>query len=129
MADSVGRATVICAGYAALMAIYLVLLSAVPAVVMIGATVILLGTFYAATDGVFAALASAELPVERRATGLAIVSAGNDVGRLIASVIFGWLWSRGAIRGAVVPFQFALPVVMLITMFLLKPWLMAPRHD
>jgi MFS family permease len=48
------------------------------------------------TDGVFAALASSELPPERRATGLALVGTCNDVGRLVSSIVFGWLWSRGA---------------------------------
>ena len=52
--------------------------------------VFLLGAFYAMTDGVFAALASSELPPERRATGLALVSTCNDVGRLVSSVFFGW---------------------------------------
>ncbi len=90
----------------------------------------LLGVFYAATDGVFAALASAELPVDRRASGLALVSAGNDAGRMFASVIFGWQWSRGAADAAVVPFQIGLPIMITIVGFLLAPWLTtAKRHD
>ena len=67
--------------------------------------VILLGLFYAATDGVFAALASAQLPVERRAAGLAAVSTANDVGRMFASILFGWLWSSGATADALRHFR------------------------
>lgn len=130
LADRMGRVAVIVAGYGALMAIYFVVMSPLPTLMLIGISVALLGAFYAATDGVFAALASAVLPVGRRASGLAIVSAGNDVGRMIASVAFGWLWSRGSTRAAVIPFQIALPAVMLCALLLLTPWLRASnRHE
>jgi MFS family permease len=94
VADRIGRAWVILGGYSALLLLYVILSSAASSLTTIVICVALLGTFYAMTDGVFAALASSELPAERRATGLAIVSTANDVGRLVSSVVFGWMWSR-----------------------------------
>lgn len=104
LADRVGRPAVIVAGYAGMLALCAVLSSSLPAAVTAVTTVCLLGAFYAMTDGVFAAVASAELPAGQRATGLALVGTCNDVGRLVSSVVFGWLWSRGAADAAVVTF-------------------------
>jgi MFS family permease len=123
LADRVGRGWVIVAGYICLLGVYILLASEFRdrAVAMIA--VGLLGTFYAATDGVFPALASAELSVERRATGLAIVSTGTDIGRMLASLVFGWLWSRGAATSAIADFQIALPIAIAISTALLWPML------
>ncbi|MEO7132883.1 MAG: MFS transporter [Vicinamibacterales bacterium] len=96
IADRVGRSSVIVAGYSALLLLYVILSSTASSLATIALCVFLLGSFYAMTDGVFAALASSELPPERRATGLALVSTCNDVGRLISSVFFGWMWSRSS---------------------------------
>jgi MFS family permease len=94
-ADRFGRTSVIIAGYAAMLLLYVVLSWSASSLATMIVCVALLGSFYAMTDGVFAALASSELPPEHRATGLAIVSTCNDGGRLLSSVMFGWLWSRG----------------------------------
>jgi MFS family permease len=128
LADRIGRAWVIVSGYAMLLGVYVALSSGlssrVSAVVVVG----LLGGFYAATDGVFAAFASGELPPARRATGLAIVSAGNDAGRMAASLAFGWFWTRGATATAVGQFQILLPVAMAVSVVLLWP-LLTERRD
>lgn len=104
IADRMGRAPVIIGGYTALLVLYVILSSAASSLATVAICVFLLGSFYAMTDGVFAALASSELPAERRATGLAIVSTGNDVGRLLSSVFFGWLWSRSTPDAAAATF-------------------------
>lgn len=96
IADRIGRTAVIIGGYSAMLVLYAILSSASSSLATIAICVLLLGSFYAMTDGVFAALASSELPAERRATGLAIVGTCNDVGRLLSSLLFGWLWSRSA---------------------------------
>lgn len=96
IADRIGRTAVIIGGYSAMLILYFILSSAASSMATIAICVLLLGAFYAMTDGVFAALASSELPPERRATGLAMVGTCNDVGRLVSSIVFGWLWSRGA---------------------------------
>ena len=126
IADRLGHARVILFGYAALFGVYLTLGSSLPAVPFAVACVLLLGAFYAATDGVFAALASRELPVPQRATGLAIVSSANDAGRMIASVSFGWLWSHGMSASSVRGFQVALIIAILVVTWLLRPLLRRP---
>ena len=115
MADRVGRARVVLIGYGCLLALYVVLASSLPALAMATLSVSLLGAFYAATDGVFAALASAELSVQRRTTGLAIVGTCNDAGRMVASLVFGWLWSHDTAASAVEYFQLVLLAAMLIS--------------
>jgi MFS family permease len=127
LADRIGRAWVIVCGYAMLLGVYVTLSSSLTGMLAGAIVVALLGTFYAATDGVFAAFASGELPVARRATGLAIVSAGNDAGRMAASLAFGWFWTRGAPLTAVGQFQILLPVAMAISVALLWPLLAGGR--
>ncbi len=127
LADHVGSGIVIIAGYAGLFAVYLALSSALPAIVVAVLCVTLLGAFYASTDGVFAALASAELPREQRATGLAMVGTLQDVGRMAASVMFGWMWSHTSTRTAVQQFQIMLVIAVLAAGALLWPMLIRRR--
>jgi nitrate/nitrite transporter NarK len=131
IADRVGSARVIGVGYTAMLLLYGTLSSSWPATVVAVATVVLLGLFYAATDGVFAALASAELPAETRATGLATVSTLNDAGKMIASFGFGWLWSTGRPAAGVIEiFQIVLLAALAIAAVLLWPLLKRrPAHD
>jgi MFS family permease len=114
LADRVGRARVIVGGYAVLLAVYGLLLSGLtgaPAVVL---CVALLGVYYAATDGVMMALASALLPPTLRGTGLSLVTTVNNLGRVVASVGFGWLWSRYAAATAVAVFAVGLAVTLVL---------------
>ena len=53
-----------------------------------------LGLFYAATDGVLMAAATTLLGASTRATGLAVVATGSAIGRMVAAVLFGLLWTR-----------------------------------
>src|SRR4029079_18328773 len=129
LADRVGRAWVIVLGYAMLLGVYVTLSSSLTGMVAAAFVVGLLGTFYAATDGVFAAFASGELPAARRATGLAIVSAGNDARRMAASLAFGWFWTRGAPSTAVGQFQLLLPLARAISVPLLWPLLTGGRDN
>jgi MFS family permease len=106
LADRVGRSTVFLGGYAALVAVYLLLASSwggPPALVL---ALVLYGGFYAATDGVLMALAGPLLPAPLRTTGLALVQTGQALAYLVSSVLFGlaWQWwgAGGAIRAAVV---------------------------
>lgn len=115
VADRVGRAKVIVAGYSALLILYGTLLLPLPGAVLLVSSVVLLGAFYAASEGVFLAAASAVLTPEMRATGLAIVGTCNDVGRMASSVLFGWLWSRGSAQTAVETFSVILILVLVWT--------------
>jgi MFS family permease len=91
-ADLLGRSRVLLLGYAFLAIAYLLTLvagSTAAAVVCL----LFLGGYYAATDGVLTAMAAAELPVAARGGGLAILATVTNVARLLASVVFGALWS------------------------------------
>jgi hypothetical protein len=63
--------------------------------------VVLLGIHHAATDGVLPALASGVLAASQRATGLAAVATGFDLGRLVAAAVFGLAWSLQGMDAAV----------------------------
>jgi MFS family permease len=74
--------------------------------------VLLLGAFYAASDGVLLALASARLPEPQLASGLGLIVTVNNLGRLLASVAFGLLWSHYDERIALIVFGAVLTAVL-----------------
>jgi MFS family permease len=94
LADRVGRARVVALGYVLLLLCYGTLLVPLPGMLAVPLMVGLLGGYYAATDGVLMALASGQLPEGSRASGIALVTTTNNLGRLMASIAFGFLWSR-----------------------------------
>ena len=106
LADRFGRTRVFLGGYAALVAVYLLLASSWGGPAALVFVLVLYGGFYAATDGVLMALAGPLLPPALRTTGLALVQSGQAVAYLVSSVLFGlaWQWwgAGGAIRAAVV---------------------------
>ena len=93
LADRVGRYRVFVGGHVLLVVMYAVMLLPAPGVAGLLACLGLLGAWYAATDGVLAALASAVLPPELRTSGLALVATAVAGGNLGASLLFGTLWS------------------------------------
>ncbi|NUP74363.1 MAG: MFS transporter [Sinomonas sp.] len=118
LADRWGRTRVFLAGHGALLAAYV---SAVlpwagfPATL---ATLVLLGTFYAATDGVLAAVVGLLSPSHGAASGIAAAQTVVAVARLIASTGFGLLWyaigSQGAMWIVAGGLALALPVAALL---------------
>lgn len=93
LADRVGRRQIFVAGYGLLALVYgLLLRPGLPQAVSLG-ILLLMGLYYAATDGVLAALASAILPEQWRTTGLAILTTGTSLARLVASLGYGALWT------------------------------------
>lgn len=112
LADRVGRTKVFLAGYALLLPVYGCLLLSDVGVPGVVACTILLGTFYAATDGVLAAMGSALLPPDVRGTGLAALITATSSGRLVASVLFGALWTAFGYQTAVVFFAGALVLAL-----------------
>jgi MFS family permease len=92
LADRVGKAAVLVAGHLLLLAAYLC--AALPwsgAAVAVTA-LLLLGAFYAATDGVIAALAGRLVDPSARASGIASAQTVVAVARMVASAGFGVLW-------------------------------------
>ncbi|MBI1889824.1 MAG: MFS transporter [Burkholderiales bacterium] len=78
--------------------------------------VVLLGTYYAATDGVMAALAAQQLPVELRATGIAWVTTLVSLGRMASSILFGWTWEKWGHTQAVGWFAVCMITALSITL-------------
>ncbi|MFG2820466.1 MFS transporter [Kitasatospora sp. NPDC048365] len=99
IADRTGRRTPFLYGHGALLAAYLVLL-APPGWATVGLVLVLLGVFYAATDGVLMALAGPVLPPERRAGGLAVLQTGQALARLVGAAGFGAAWTWWGARPA-----------------------------
>ena len=102
LGDRVGRVRVFLGGCLALLAVYGVLLTDLDGLGMVGLALALFGLYYAATDGVLAAIASALLPADLRATGLSAVTAVSGITRLVASIVFGALWTATDVHTAVV---------------------------
>lgn len=107
LADRIGRVHVFLLGHASLLACYAGLLAPLPAAPALLLVVTLLGGFYAATDGVVVALASALLPEDLRASGIALLSTGHQVGRMLAALAFGALWARSELQTALLAFSVA----------------------
>jgi MFS family permease len=112
LADRVGRTKVFLAGYSLLLPVYGVLVLSGVGLGGVVLCTVLLGTFYAATDGVLAAMASALLPPEVRGTGLATLVTATSTGRLVASVLFGTLWTAFGYETAVMAFAGVLIVAL-----------------
>jgi MFS family permease len=119
LADRVGRGRVFVAGYALLPVVYLTLIVPPADYVTLFAALLLFGTYYAATDGVLMAMASAVLSPEARTTGIAVLTTVTSLCRLVASVAFGALWTWGSMQTAALLFAAALAVALALTAIVL----------
>jgi MFS family permease len=122
LADRWGRARVFISGYVALLLAYL------GAAVDLGGAgpalfcLLMLGFFYAATDGVLAALAAGFSPAGATATGLAAVSTVVALARFVASSAFGLVWFAVGPTTALIIFAAALMLVLpIVTVVLHRP--------
>jgi MFS family permease len=104
LADRVGRGRVLLGGYGLLLTVYALLVSPLGGWPLLVATLGLLGTYYAATDGVLMAMGSAVVPEAVRGSGLALLRTTTSGARLLASVIFGALWTVWGIETAIACF-------------------------
>jgi MFS family permease len=124
LADRFGRARVFVLGHVALLATYLC--AAIPGTGLATtvACLVLLGAFYAATDGILAAL-TAECTAEgSRASGIAAAQTVVALGRLIASTGFGLLWFTAGRGPAMFIVAIALAVAVPLAVVLLRPLLL-----
>jgi MFS family permease len=113
LADRVGRVRVFLGGYLSLLLVYISLLVTSTGVAGVLAALVLLGVYYAATDGVLMALVSAVVPETLRGSGLALLATSTTLARLAASVLFGALWTAFGIQTAIVGFAAGLVVAAL----------------
>jgi MFS family permease len=121
LADRVGRAPVFFAGHLLLIGCYLVLRTAGAGSGFLTIAVILalLGTYYAATDGVLMAMASAVIPPGLRSSGLAWLTTATVLGKLGASSLFGKLYGWYGPTEAVTLFLGGLVVVLPVAYLIL----------
>jgi MFS family permease len=121
LADRLGRSRVYLGGYVLLLLAYGALwLPAAGGIALFG-SLALLGAYYAATDGVLMALASAVLPTTLRTSGLALLTTATSLARLLASVLFGALWTAWGVETAVIIFMMALSgAILLSTVILIR---------
>ena len=118
LADRLGRLRVFLAGHVLLVLLYLMLLLPVAGASQAVAATILLGAYYAATDGVLMALASTLLPASMQATGLAVIVTGTSVGRLLSAIAFGALWTWTGTDVALIAFAATLAVAVTVAALL-----------
>ena len=114
LADRVGRARVFVWGHAALVIAYVCAGVATASAVTTVAALLLLGLFYAATDGVLAALVGRRAAPNARASAIGTAQTVVAVARMASSALFGLLWytvGRGpAILSVAVVLACAVPV-------------------
>lgn len=125
VADRFGRRPIFLAGYLIVGLVYLFLLTT--NVIGIGAGLICLfffGLYYAATEGVLAAMASSVVPAEYRARGLAILATTVSCGKFCSSLLFGWLWQSWGMQAALTIVLLGLAGSLVIATYLLRE----PRH-
>ena len=122
LADRIGRVPVLVGGHVALLASYVALLlgdvlsgTALWVLVLAG-----LGTYYAATDGVLAALAATLTPPELRGSGIALVQTAVASGRLASALLFGLAWSAWNRDAALLCFALALGAGVVVAGRLLR---------
>jgi MFS family permease len=104
LADRVGRLRVFVAGHVLLLGVDALLWTSVPGTAMAVCCLLLFGAYYAATDGVLAAMASAVLPPALRSSGLALLGTATSLARLLSSLVFGLLWTVVDVGAAIALF-------------------------
>lgn len=126
LADRHGPRWMFVGGHAALLFLYGVLWLGWTSPVAIGGSLLLLGAYYAATDGILAAMASAVLPSDVRATGLGLIATGTTGARGVAALAFGALWTYRGSDIAIGAYAVVLVIAMGLAAFMLG--IIGPRH-
>ena len=92
LADRIGRAKVLVGGHIALLGTYLAAGGPLAGTLWTVVSLLLLGSFYAATDGVLPALVTGLVPAQARGSGIAAAQTVVVLARFASSVAFGSLW-------------------------------------
>ncbi len=134
LADRLGRARVFVGGHIALLLAYAATVLPFGGTATIVVCLLLLGAFYAATDGVLAALAGQFAPQGSTASGIAAAQTVVALARLIASTGFGVLWFTLGRANAALVVTAALTVAIAVAAVLIRPLNRAgvresARHD
>jgi MFS family permease len=119
LADRLARWKVFALGHVMLAVAYGVLLMPAFGWPALPIVLLLLGAYYASTDGVLSAMTSAVLPRAERGSGLGLLATATSLGKMGASLLFGWLWSSRGETTALLVFAAALPVAILASVMIL----------
>ncbi len=125
LADRVGATKVFLGGQALLIVVDVVLLRSDPGPILLLVMLAAMGTYYAATDGILAAVATSVLEPRVRTSGLALLGAAMAIAALVASTVFGALWGWDGPTFAVTFFLVGIVVALGIGVVLLRPLLRA----
>ena len=79
----------------------------------------LLGAYYAATDGVMAAMVSAAIGLDLRTSALALLNTISSLTRLGSSILFGWIWASGTMNTAAWTFLGCLCTAIMLSAIIL----------
>ncbi|UKA52044.1 MFS transporter [Arthrobacter sp. FW305-123] len=129
LADRVGKIPVFVGGHIALLATYLLAASPFGGLWATVGCLVLLGAFYAATDGVLAALASQLTLAGKLATGIASAQTVVALTRMVASAGFGILWYAVGAPTAMVVAGGALACAVVAVAFILRGAPVAASED
>jgi MFS family permease len=119
LADRFGRPRLLIAGHALLLCAYATLAMPAGGAVQVVLCLVLVGAYYAATDGVLAAITAGALPREVCGTALSVVSSITNLGRLISSMLFGFAWAAWGLDAAVTSFMIGLAIALAAGMIVL----------
>jgi MFS family permease len=128
LADRVGRVPVLLAGYALLFIVYGALLMSSLGYGLLVLCLLGLGGYFAATEGVLAAIAGALLPEDLQASGLGMLTTVVSIGNLLSSLVFGALWLELGLHKAVLVFGAGLALAILAAVPLLLRSQRTPVH-
>jgi MFS family permease len=109
------------AGHVLLLMVYAVLVTPGAGPLRLVVALVLFGGYYAMTDGVLTAMASAALPPRLTASGLAVLASVTNVARLLASVLFGALWTFAGLTNAILIFAACLALAIVAARVALRP--------
>ncbi len=123
LADRVGRGRVFVGGHLALLGAYVVAALAVEDLVATVMCLVFLGAFYAATDGVLAALAAEAMTPQTRATGIAAAQTVVALSRFVSAAGFGVLWFAVGREPAMIVVAVLLAVAVPVAALVLRPLL------
>jgi MFS family permease len=114
LADRVGRVPVLLCGYALLFFVYGALLIGSLGYGLLIISLLGLGGYFAATEGVLSAIAGAILPEELQASGLGMLTTVVSIGNLFSSLAFGALWLTLGLHDAVIVFAVGLALAITV---------------
>lgn len=127
VADRLGRGRVMVLGHVFLVGAYLCASGPAGSLLVAGCCLLLLGSFYAATDGVLAAAAASAVRPEVRGSAIATAQSAVAVARLAAAVVFGWSWTLVGPGRAALFMAGLLACAVPLAWLLLRPGVPQPR--